>query len=242
MNVAVLLPDATVTVPAAGTLAAAVLLLAMFTVIPPVGAVVSRVTVAVEFVRPPVTLVGFNVTEVITGGVIVKVAVAEPFNVAVIVAVVVAATFLEVAVNVAVVAPAVTATLAGTVAEAEELASVTVRCAAVPAAGPLRVTVPVEFTTPPSTLVGFMVTEMTEGGMTVSVADFAAVVPIFAEIDTFVDTPTASGVTANVVDDASAGTVTVAGTVAMFVLLLVSVTTVPAAGADPFNVTVAVEV
>lgn len=49
-------------------------------------------------------------------------------------------------------------------------------------------------------------------------------------------------VTANVAVVAFAGTVTLAGTCAMAVLLLDKVTTAPLAGAGPLSVTVAVEV
>ena len=53
-------------------------------------------------------------------------------------------------VNVAELAPAATVTLAGTVAaEVLLLDSVTLRCAAVPAAGAFSATVPVEFVIPP---------------------------------------------------------------------------------------------
>jgi hypothetical protein len=58
VNVAVLLPPATVTL--AGTVAAAVLLLESVTDVPAVGAGALNVTVAVELL-PPVTLAGFNV-------------------------------------------------------------------------------------------------------------------------------------------------------------------------------------
>ena len=54
-------PAGTVTL--AGTVAAAVLLLDRVTTAPPVGAFPFRVTVAVEFARPPVTLVGFRVSD-----------------------------------------------------------------------------------------------------------------------------------------------------------------------------------
>lgn len=69
------------------------------------------------------------------------------------------------------VAPAATTTLAGTVATAVlSLASVTVLCAAVPAAGALKVTVAVEFVDPPTTLLGFKVIAATNNGFTVRVA------------------------------------------------------------------------
>jgi hypothetical protein len=145
-------------------------------------------------------------------------------------------------VNFAVFAPLSTVTLPGTESEGEVSDNVTVSCAAVPAAGPLSVTVPVEFATPPSTLAGLMVTEMTDGGTTVSVADCAAVVPTLADINTPVDTPCASGFTLNVINEVFTGTVTVAGSVAIVMSPLVSVTSIPPAGAVPFNVTVPVEV
>ena len=69
----------------------------------------------------------------------------------------------------AVVAPAVTTTVAGTVAAAVLLLdSVTVRCELVPTAGAFSVTVAVELTFPPGTLVGFSVTEATTGNFTTS--------------------------------------------------------------------------
>ena len=60
VKVALLLPAATVTL--AGTLAAA-LLLESVTAAPPVGAGPLSVTVPVDDCVPPVTLVGFNVSE-----------------------------------------------------------------------------------------------------------------------------------------------------------------------------------
>lgn len=169
------LPDDTVTV--AGTVAAAVLSLDRATTIPAVGADVSRCMVPVEFIEPPATLVGFSVTDEIPEGVTVRVPFNEPFNVAVMVTVVEAATLLVVAVNVAEVAPVATTMLAGIVTDDDVSDKVTVRCAVVPAAGPFRVTVPVEFATPPSTLAGLMLTERTAAGRTVNVADCAAVAP-----------------------------------------------------------------
>lgn len=145
-----------------------------------------------------------------------------------------------VTVKVAAVEFAATVTLAGTVADVELLPNVTT---APPAgAGPFSVTVPFEFARPPCTLIGLTTTERTDGGMTVSAADCAAVAPTFAEMDTPVDTPTASGVTVNVVDVVFAGTVTPDGTVATLGVLLVNVTTVPPEAAGTFNVTVPVEV
>ena len=75
VNVAVVAPAATVTL--AGTCAAAVLLLDNVTTAPPVGAALLRVTVPVDE-DPPMTLVGFKVTEdkvTVVGGVTVSIAV-----------------------------------------------------------------------------------------------------------------------------------------------------------------------
>ena len=74
--------------------------------------------------------------------------------------------------KVTVVAPATTVTLAGTVAAVVMLLdSVTVRCAAVPIAGAFSVTVAVELTDPPTTLIGFSVSDTTPGrGVTVRIA------------------------------------------------------------------------
>jgi hypothetical protein len=72
VNVAVVLPDATVT--EAGTVAAAGLLLDKVTVIPPVGADAANVTVAWEEV-PPVTEVGLKLKALKATGATVKVAV-----------------------------------------------------------------------------------------------------------------------------------------------------------------------
>lgn len=72
-------------------------------------------------------------------------------------------------VKVALLLPAGTVTLEGTLAAPLPLESVT---SAPPAgAGPLNVTVPVDDCTPPTTLLGFNVSEETTGGVTVSDAD-----------------------------------------------------------------------
>jgi hypothetical protein len=80
-------------------------------------------------------------------------------------------------VNVALVAPAGTVTLEGTLAALLLLARVI--CAPPAGAGPLKVTVPVEDCAPPTTLLGFRVSEETVGsaagaGITVRVADWLA--------------------------------------------------------------------
>ncbi len=72
-------------------------------------------------------------------------------------------------VKVALVLPAGMVTLAGTLAAALLLESTT--CAPPAGAGPVSVTVPVEVCTPPTTLLGFSVSEETIGGVTVSEAD-----------------------------------------------------------------------
>ena len=84
MNVAVVAPALTTTL--AGTVAAAVLLLDSVTVLCATvpAAAPFKVIVAVEFAEPPTTPVGFKVREVANSGFTVRVAVADPFNVAVI--------------------------------------------------------------------------------------------------------------------------------------------------------------
>ena len=72
-------------------------------------------------------------------------------------------------VKVALVLPAGMVTLAGTLAAALLLESTT--CAPPAGAGPVSVTVPVEVCTPPTTLLGFSVSEDTVGGVTESEAD-----------------------------------------------------------------------
>src|SRR5439155_1246031 len=139
-----------------------------------------------------------------------------------------AVTVLVVTVKVALVAPAGTVTLAGTVAAAVLLlASVTT----IPPLGaaPLRVTVPCDVP-PPVTLVGLSVSvdsvTAAEAGFTVRATDL--VVPLLeAVIVAAVDAVTDWVATGNVALVAPAATVTLAGTVATAVLLLVSVTSVP---------------
>jgi hypothetical protein len=165
VNVVELLPDGTVT-DVTDRVAAAVFPLATLTTTPPAGAVVFSLTVAVD-VAPPIRLAGASVTEEIAGGLIVKVALADPFNVAVIVSVVTAGTVPVSTVNVAVVAPAATFTLAGTEPAGEVADSAT----AIPpaGAGAFSVTVPFAFAAPPCTLAGLMDTERTDGRTTACV-------------------------------------------------------------------------
>ena len=172
MKFADVAPALTITV--AGTVAAAVLLLDSATVlcaaVPTAGAF--NVTVPMELAIPPETLAGLRLTKTIEMEFTASVAVADPFNVAVITGLAAAATTCDVTVKVAVVAPAATVTPAGTVAAAEILLdSVTVLCAAVPNAGVFSVTVAVEFADPPITLAGFRVSDaIPGGGVTVSTA------------------------------------------------------------------------
>jgi len=168
-NVAVVCPAATVTL--AGTVAA-VLLLPSVTTAPPAGATAVSVTVPSEL-APPVTLVGFNVTEEIftgfTVGLTVKMALPLLVpEVPVMVTDVVVATAEVVIENVAVVCPAATVTLAGTAATGVLLLpSVTTNPPF--GASPVNVTVPVE-PAPPVTLVGFNDTVEIAAGFTVKVA------------------------------------------------------------------------
>jgi hypothetical protein len=165
VNVVELLPAGTVT-ELTDRVATAVFPLATLTTTPPAGAVVSSLTVAVD-AAPPTELAGASVTEEIVGGLIVKVALADPFNVAVIVSIVTTGTVLVSAVNFAVVAPAATFTLAGTEPAGEVAESATV----IPpdGAAAFNVTVPVAFAAPPCTLAGLMDTERTDGRTTACV-------------------------------------------------------------------------
>ena len=171
VKVAVVAPAGTVTLE--GTLAAA-LLLERRTCAPPAGAGPFSVTVPVDDPSgPPITLVGFRVSEDTTGGSTVSVAVCvPPPNDAEMVTVVDVATALVLSVKVAVVAPAGTVTLRGTLAAALLLESRT--CAPPAGAGPLSVTVPVGEDVAPVTLVGLKVSAEGTGGSTVSEADMLA--------------------------------------------------------------------
>jgi len=139
----------------------------------------------------------------------------------------------------ALVAPAGTVTVLDTLARLELLRNCTT---APPAgAGPLRVTVPVAVL-PPHTVVGLIVSDwsVTLGeGLTVRVA-VRETPPAEAVIVTLVALETARVETVKFALVAPAGTVTVLGTVATFVLLLLRFTTNPPDGAGAVRVTVPV--
>ena len=172
VKVAWMVPAGTSTLP--GT-AAAGSLLESETSAPALGAGPFSVTVPREEFRPPVTLVGFSVSEAGVGrgeGATVSAAprVTPPKD-AEIVTAVAAATGLVVTVKVALVAPAGTVTLPGARAIAGVVLE-SVTCAPPAGAGPLSATVPVEGF-PPITLVGLSVSEERVGrggGVTVSAA------------------------------------------------------------------------
>ena len=169
MKVAEVAPAATVTV--AGTCAAVVLLLDKLTTAPPAGAGPVKRTVPVDEV-PAVTDVGLTETPepaaASVAALTVRFAVLVVPYVAPIVTVVLPATGVVVTLNVALVAPAATVTLAGTCAAAVLLLD---RATTAPpvGAGPLNVTVPVD-EVPPSTDVGFKLTELATSAVTVKFA------------------------------------------------------------------------
>jgi hypothetical protein len=201
------------------------------------------VTVPVEE-KLPVTLVGLREIEVTAGGFNVRIALADPLKVPVIVAGVKELTEIVVTVNVAVVEPAATVTDDGTNADALLLDSETT--APPGSAGRARVTVPVELAIPPITEVGFKVSVEICSGLTVSVA-FTDPFTVCAESTNFalmmalLPVATSVVVTVKVAVVAPGNTVTLLGTDATAGLLLESVMGIPPAGAPVFSVTVPVE-
>jgi hypothetical protein len=164
VKVAEVWPPATVT--GDETVATAVLLLVRLTVIPPVGAGPSSVTVPVDGF-PPARDAGLSVSEETDGALTLRVAVFEPPRVAEMTGDAVVPTAEVESVKVAVVAPAGTVTDAGTVAA---LGMLLLRATAIPpvGAGPLSVTVPVE-PVPPITVVGASTRFDATGALTVRV-------------------------------------------------------------------------
>src|SRR2546426_796394 len=166
VNVALVAPAGTVTLPLTGTLATA-LLLDRVTSAPPVGAVALNVTVATEEL-PPTTLVGFSAKpDTVRGGggaggeTGSRAVLVRPPKEAEIVMVVDVVTEVVVTLKLAVVAPAATVTLAGTVATTVLLLE---RVTAVAAEGAgLMLTVPCEVL-PPATVAGVSVTLLRAGG------------------------------------------------------------------------------
>jgi hypothetical protein len=147
---------------------------------------------------------------------------------------------LVVTVNVALVFPAATVTVAGTVPTPVLLLE-RVITAPPEGAAPLSVTVPCELA-PPLTLVGFNVSDdrlTALPGVMVSVA-CCELLPMLAVIVPVVLVVTAVVLTVKVALVAPGATATLDGTLAEL-LLLASVTSVPAAGAAALRVTVPVE-
>ena len=163
VKVALALPAGIVTV---GGTVADLSLLESFTTIPPVPALPEIVTVPVA-ATPPNKVVGFTLREVSAGAVIPSVVVTvTPFAVAEIVADLGPLTAVVLTTKVAEVFPAGIVAVAGTEAEVKVLDNLTTK----PPVGawPPRVTVPL-LGVPPATVVGFKVTEVSEGGLTAKV-------------------------------------------------------------------------
>jgi len=236
MNPVVACPCGTVTV--AGTEAAAVSLLVRFTTTPPDGADALRVTVPATG-WPPRMLEAASPTacNAADGWSVTFIVFETPLQVAVIVAVPPAGRVVPVAVNVPVVWPAAISLLAGTVATFV-LLEVSVTVAPAGPAGPVRVRVPFAVP-PPGTVDGEIARVVSAGFETVSDAVLATPPAVAVSVTVaFASTPNV--VTGAVTVFAPARTVTVAGSVAAWVLELVSVTAVPPPGAFPVRVTVRV--
>src|SRR5437870_3136981 len=227
-----------------GTEAKPGLLLERETTVPPAGAGPLSVTVPVEDCTPPITLDGFSVNEerVTCGGVTVSEPVLfAPPKEAEIVTVVDAATAPVVTVKLALLPPAATVTLDGTAAAPGLLLERETTAPPV-GAGTLRVTVPVDDSSQPMTLVGLPVSadRATRGGTPFPYATLFRS-PKEAEIVTVVDAATAPVVTVKLALPPPAGTVTLDGTAAAPGLLLERETTAPPMGAGTLRVTVPVD-
>ena len=232
-NEADVVPAKTVTL--AGTIATKELL-ARVTAIPAAGAGPVSIIVPVE-PDPPTTLVGDKASDKAIGAFTVKVAVLAPLKVTVMPTDVFVGTALVVIRNVAVDAPPGTVTAPATDAT-EGLALATTTEIPSLGAGPVSVTVPLEFA-PPRTVVGDNERDNGAGAFTVSVAVFAMLKA--AVIPTGVFTETGIVEIGKVAVDAPPVTVTVAGTATTCTLPLVNVTVTPAATAGPDSVTVPVD-
>jgi len=214
VNVPVVAPAAIVMV--AGVFAAAVLLEASATEIPPVGAAAFRVTVAV-LLAPEITVVGAKTKPETTIGLIVSTADFTPLSVAAMVAAVLTDTSEVVTLKVPVVAPAAKVIEAGTIAAGLSDDNGTVK----PPAGAGKVKVRVPTLVPlENTDVGFKVKLESGAGLTVSPSVFTA--SREAVMVTGVLPATAKVEMTNVPELAPAGTVTLAGTEATAELLLES--------------------
>jgi hypothetical protein len=163
-----------------------------------------------------------------------------PPNAPLMVAVVEAVTDPVVMVNAALVAPDATVTVAGTVAAAVLLLLVSATTAPPAGAPPVNVTVPCEVA-PPATLAGLTASDDNEaavvGAVTVNTA-LRVVPPNAPLMVAVVEAVTDPVVMVNAALVAPDATVTVAGTVAAAVLLLLSVTTASPAGAALVSATV----
>jgi hypothetical protein len=160
VKVALVAPAGTVTLE--GTCAVVVLLLESVTCAPPDGAAPLSVTVAVEDREPPTTLEGLSPRDATVGGgggiTVSEAVLVTPPKDAEMVTDVEAVTALVVTVKVALVAPAGTITLEGTCPAAVLLLE-SATCAPPDGAAPLSVTVPVEDSEPPTTVVGLNANE-----------------------------------------------------------------------------------
>jgi hypothetical protein len=168
LNVAEVFPPRTVTGPET---IAEPLLLVIWIVIPSAGAAEPSFTVPVE-VLPPTRLAGSSVNDSSTGGSIIKLALwVDPLKVAMILAVVTAATAIVVMSKFTVDFPAGTVTEAST--DAAELELLRFTTAPPTGASPTSVIVPIAFVRP-VTSVGLTVTDPRLVAVTVRVADWEA--------------------------------------------------------------------